>query len=136
MSMTVNNEEELSQAIMNDESEIIIPTPLGPVVIKLKNMGKAKWLVVIGSIGIAVVALYLMIPATATGPAAPPIHGLLAGTIVTTASGAIAIIGVGATIIAIKLCYFSGTKDTKVLKKLRNNYDLVNKDGVIKLVRK
>lgn len=35
MSKIVNNEKELSQAIMDDEIEIDIPTPLGPVVIKM-----------------------------------------------------------------------------------------------------
>lgn len=134
--MQVNNEEELSKAIMNDEAEISIPTPLGPVVIKLKNMGNAKWLVVIGSITVALVALYLSIPSTVAGPASLPVHGLMAGSVTVSASAAIAAIGFAATAFAIKLCYFSGTKNTKVLKKLRKNYDLVKKDGEIKLVRK
>ena len=109
---------------------------MGPVVIKMKNMGNAKWLVVIGSIAAAMVALYLAIPAATTGPAAIPVQGLIAGTATVSASAAIAIIGFTATVIAIKLCFFSGTKNTEVLKKLRDNYDLVEKDGVVKLVRK
>lgn len=99
-------------------------------------MGKAKWLVVVGSVAVAVTALYLAIASAATGPAAAPIETLIAGTATISASAAIAIIGISATVIAIKLCYFSGTRNTEVLKKLREDYDMVIKDGVVKLVRK
>jgi hypothetical protein len=128
--------EDFSKDVMNDEVEINIPTPLGPIIVKFKKLGNAKWVAVIGSIAVALVAVYLAIPSSASGPLAVPVDALLASTATVSATSAIAIIGLSATIVAIKLCYFSGTKNTEVLKRIRNNYDVVKKDGVFKLVRK
>jgi hypothetical protein len=132
----VNNEEELGKALENDEMTIIIENPvLGKIVIKIKKAGKVKWAVAIGAIAAAIVAIVLMAPALGTGPAAPPSEAILALSATATGGAAVSILGLAATIAAIKICLKS--KSTKVLKKLRENYVIVsNNNGIIKLQRK
>jgi hypothetical protein len=132
----VNNEEELGKALENDEMTIIIENPvLGKIVIKIKKAGKVKWAVAIGAIAAAIVAIVLMVPALGTGPAAPPSEAILALSATATGGAAVSILGLAATIAAIKICLKS--KSTKVLKKLRENYVIVsNNNGIIKLQRK
>ena len=129
----VYSEEELGKAIEDDSMEIIIENPiLGKVVVKIKKAGKAKWVVAIGAIAVALTAVVLMAPAVGTGPAAPVAEACLAVTAGTTASAAVAILGLTATIAAIKICLRS--KSTKVLTKLRNNYVISeNKNGIVVL---
>ena len=68
--------------------------------------------------------LYLTVP-----------EGVLALSATTTGGAAVTILGLAATIAAIKICLKS--KSTKVLKKLRENYIMVsNNNGIIKLQRK
>lgn len=132
----VNNEEELGKALENDEMTIEIENPvLGKIVVKIKKAGKVKWVVAIGAIAATIVAIVLMAPAAATGPAAPPSEAILALSATTTGAAAVSILGLAATIAAIRICLRS--KNTKVLKKLREDYVIVsNNNGIIKLQRK
>lgn len=132
----VNNEEELGKALENDELTIEIENPvLGRIVVKIKKAGKVKWVVAIGAIAATIIAIVLMVPILGTGPAAPPSEAVLALSAATTGAAAVAILGLAATIAAIKICLKS--KNTVVLKKLRENYVIVsNNNGKIKLQRK
>lgn len=129
----VNNEEELGKALENDEMTIEIENPvLGRIIVKIKKAGKVKWVVAIGAIAATIVAIVLMAPAAGTGPVP---EGALAISATTTGGAAVSILGLAATIAAIKICLKS--KSTKVLKKLRENYVIVsNNNGIIKLQRK
>lgn len=129
----VNNEEELGKALENDEMYIEIENPiLGKIVVKIKNAGKTKWVVAVGAIAATIVAIVLMAPAAGGGPVP---EGVLALSATTTGGAAVTILGLAATIAAIKICLKS--KSTKVLKKLRENYIIVsNNNGIIKLQRK
>lgn len=128
----VNNEEELGKALENDEMTIEIENPvLGKIVVKIKKAGKVKWVVAIGAIAATIIAIVLMAPALTV----PPSEAVLALSAATTGAAAVAILGLAATIAAIKICLKS--KSTKVLKKLRENYVIVsNNNGIIKLQRK
>lgn len=128
----VNNEEELGKALENDEMTIEIENPvLGKIVVKIKKAGKVKWVVAIGAIAATIIAVVLMAPALA----APPSEAVLALSAATTGAAAVSILGLAATIGAIRICLRS--KNTEVLKKLRENYVIVsNNNGIIKLQRK
>ena len=132
----VKTEEELGKALEDDSVEIVIENPvLGKIVIKIKKAGNVKWVIAAGAIAVAVIAIVLMVPTLASGPAAPPAEGVLALVATTTASSAVAILGAAATIAAIKICLRS--KSTKVLSKLRDQYDITeNRNGIVVLKRK
>lgn len=133
---SVKDERELHDAVKDDEAEIIIENPkLGRMVVKIKHIGKAKWVLVVGAIAIPAMVLYLMAPTLASGPAAFPVEGLYAVTATGGASIATAILGMSATIVAIKICFFSKGK-TKILNKLRNEYDIIEANNQIVLKKK
>ena len=90
----VNNEKELNQAVSNDEFEILIENPiLGKIVFKFKNLGKAKWLAVAGSLAFVTWCVYLAIPASS----APPAEGLIVSSALTMGGVALGILGFTAT---------------------------------------
>lgn len=132
----VNTEEELGKAIEDDSAEISIENPiLGKVVFKIKKAGKTKWVIAVGAIAAVLTAVFMAVPTLATGPAALIPESIFAAMATTSGSAAVAILGLATTISAIKICLKS--KNTKVLNKLRDNYDIVgNKDGVIILRKK
>lgn len=127
----VNNEKELNQAVSNDEFEILIENPiLGKIVFKFKNLGKAKWLAVAGSLAVVAWCVYLAVPASP----APPVEGLVVSSALTMGGVALGILGFTATIAAIKISYYSKGKIV-VLEKIRKEYDLI-KNGESYLLRK
>lgn len=133
---SVKDERELYDAVNDNEAEIIIENPkLGKIIIKIKHIGKAKWVLAVGAIAIPAMALYLMAPALASGPAALPAEGLIAATATGGASIAIAILGMSATIAAIKICFFSKGK-TEILNKIRNGYDIIDANNQFVLKKK
>ena len=132
----VKTEEELRQALEDDSVEIVIENPvLGKIVIKIKKAEKVKWVIAVGAIAAAITAIVLMAPAVATGPAAPVTESMLALTATTTASAAVSILGMAATIAALKICLKS--KSTNILTKLRDQYIVSeNRNGIVVLKKK
>lgn len=126
--VSVNNEKELNRAVSNDEFEIIIENPiLGKIVFKFKNLGKAKWFAVAGSLAVAALCVYLAIPAST----APPVEALVDASALTMGGVAFGILGFTATIAAIKICYYSKGRIV-VLEKIRKEYDLIkNEDSYL-----
>lgn len=53
----VSTEEELGEALKNDEDEIEIEGKIKDTVIKIKARGKIAWVVAIGAIGVAIAAI-------------------------------------------------------------------------------
>ncbi|EDM65436.1 hypothetical protein PE36_09026 [Moritella sp. PE36] len=98
----VYTEEELGEAIKNEEDTIEIEGSLKDKTIKIRATGNVAWAIAIGGIGIAVYAAIVAIPTGGTSGvvgivAAPVAVGILGGAVTYTAIGvAIAAGGVGA----------------------------------------
>lgn len=98
---TVRNEKELASSLKNGDDTIIIEGDLCNKVIRIKATGTAAWIIAVGAIGVAVVAV-MSAPATGgtstivsafTGTAAAGILGT--GTAVSAGLIAVAAGGVG-----------------------------------------
>lgn len=112
--MQVKTEEELAKAINNNENYIEIEGDLSRKVFKIKASGNVAWAVAIGSIGVAAIAAIPFLRNSQPGKA-----GFIASGIgVTTAVGAVGILGLATTISAIKIAAAGGGKN--VLEKLRD----------------
>lgn len=98
----VSTEEELGEAIKNEEDTIEIEGSLADKTIKLRATGNVAWAVAFGAIGIAAYAAIVAIPTGGTSGAvaafaAPAAVGILGGAVTYTAIAvAIAAGGVGA----------------------------------------
>lgn len=128
---TVDNAQELGKAIKNGQDEITIEGSLKDQIIKIKATGKVAWVVALGVIGVAVVAIMTMPAAAPTGA------GFIAdGAIVaSTASAAVAVLGLTTTIAAVSICL--GAKNKRVLETLYNDYKIVEKTSrYIKISKK
>lgn len=128
---TVDNAQELGKAIKNGQDEITIEGSLKDQIIKIKATGKVAWVVALGAIGVAVVAIMTMPAAAPTGA------GFIAdGAIVaSTASAAVAVLGLTTTIAAVSICL--GAKNKRVLETLYNDYKIVEKTSrYIKISKK
>lgn len=124
---TVNSAQELAQRVNNRDPEITIEGDLGKKILKIKATGAAAWIIAFGAIGVAVT---LAIAGTGTGPAMPAVESLA----MTSAAGAVAIIGLPATVAAISMAI--AVKDKKVLNILRDCYDVVSKTNNLVVLRK
>ncbi len=124
---TVNSAQELAKRVNEGDSEITIEGDLGKKIIRIKATGKTAWIIAFGAIGVAVT---LVIVGLGTGPAAPAVESIA----ITSAAGAVAIIGLPATVAAIGMAI--AVKDKKVLNTLRDCYDIVSKSNDIVVLRK
>lgn len=105
--MKVLNEKELAEAINNDEETIEIEGDLAKKTVKIKATGKVAWIVAIGAISIAVIAI-LSAPATAGT------SSLISAGVAPVAVG---VLGAGTTVTAISIAVAGGS--VAVLNKLR-----------------
>lgn len=130
--MEVDNENDLAKAINNNQDMIIIKGNLGKRVITIIATKRVAWLIAIGSVSVAVIAVLKVPVVAAGGPPALATDGIVA----TTAAGAaVSIWGVSATVAAISIC--AAGRSVKTLKKLYNGYSIVSKgEGYVRLKRK
>lgn len=108
----VNDEKELGEAIKRGDDAIEIEFKLKDCVIKIKVIGKVSWAIAIGSIGVAVTAIILMV---GTGGTTAPASALVA---TPALAGAVGILGVPTTISAIGIAVAGG--GIGALNKLRD----------------
>lgn len=123
------NEEELVDALMNDDNVIYTNNKLGKKISNIKNTGKIAWGVLIGGVLVAATAI---ISSRKLGKD----KALIASSIATVPSAAAAIIYIGlpSTISLIQILVsaykkndgINGAKD--IVLKLRNDYYIAEKD--------
>jgi hypothetical protein len=118
--MTVRTEEELADAIKNDEETIEIEGDLKNKTLKIKATGKVAWIVAIGAISVAVAATL------ATGGAAAPASGIIG-------VGAVSVLGLPAATTAVMIAIAAG--GVGVLNKLRSYKIIENTDEKLVLRR-
>lgn len=130
--MSINSDDDLSDALKRGDSTIEIEGSLADKVIKIKATGQVSWLIAAGAIAIAVYAAITFVPmAAGSGGAAVPLNGAMA---VSGATGAVAILGAGATATAIAMAVRA--RGTGVLSDLRAKYKIVEqKQGHVVLTR-
>jgi len=114
--MTVRTEEELAEAIKNDEETIEIEGDFKNKVLKIKATGKAAWIIAIGAVGVAVAGIML---APASGGTSTAVSAL-------AAPAAVGIWGTAATLSAISIAIAAG--GVGVLNKLRKYNIIENTD--------
>lgn len=120
--MDINNEKDLADAIKRNQDAIRITGDLSKKIIRITATGKVAWLIAIGAISVAVIAV-LKSPVAATGgPSALAVNGFVAAS---SAGAAVSIWGVSTTVAAISICV--AEKSVKTLKKLYNGYTVVSK---------
>lgn len=128
---TVDNAQDLGKAINEGQEEITIEGNLANKVIKIKATGKVAWAVAFGAIAVAVVAILAMPAAAPTGAGFEADGAVVAS----TASAAVAVLGLSTTIAAVSICL--GAKNKEVLDKLYNDYNIVEKNSrYIKISKK
>lgn len=108
----VRTEEELAQAMEDEEDSIIIEGDLANKTIKLKATGSFAW-------GIAIGAIALAVALAMTGVGIPAALGV--------ATASVAAIGTGATTTAIALGVAAG--GTAILSALRDDYKIVEESS-------
>lgn len=123
------NEEELVDALLNDDDVIYAEYKLGKKISNIKNTGKIAWGVLIGGVLVAATAI---ISSKKLGKD----KALIASSIATIPSAAAAVIYIGlpSTISLIQIIVsaykkndgINGAKD--IILKLRNNYYIAEKD--------
>lgn len=117
--MAINNEKDLGKALNEDQDTIEIEGSLKDKVIKIKATGKVAWVVAIGAIGVAVVAILYPVPEPATQAGAKGIAALTGG-------AAVGILGAGTAMSAIAISVASG--GVAALNKLRG-YKIISNSG-------
>ena len=130
---TVTNATELGKAVENEEQEITIEGDLANKVVKIKATGKVAWVIAFGAVTLAIVAV-LASPSVALGPAGVITEGALITLATGTAASAVAIWGLGTTVAAISIGL--GGKGAKALRKLKENYEVIQKGSSKAVLRK
>lgn len=114
--MAINNEKDLGKALNEDQDTIEIEGSLKDKVIRIKATGKVAWVIAIGAIGVAVVAILYPVPEPTTQAGAK-------GFAAVTGGAAVGILGAGTAMSAINIAISAG--GVAVLNKLRN-YKIVS----------
>lgn len=117
---TINNNEDLANAIKNGQDTITVEGDLSKKIIRIKATGKVAWAVAIGAITVAVTAA-ITVPASG-GTSAP----IAVTTFVATAPAAVGVLGFSTTVAAISIAVAGG--GVAVLNKLRK-YSIVSRKG-------
>jgi len=115
--MTVKTEEELAEALNNDEDTIEIEGDLRNKTLKIKATGKVAWIIAIGAVGVATASIIL---APASGGTTTLVSAI-------AAPAAVSIWGTGVTISAISIAVAAG--GIGVLNKLRQYKIIENTDN-------
>jgi len=118
--MRVKTEEELAEAIENEEETIEIEGDLKEKVIKIKATGKVAWIIALGAIGVAVTVVI------ASGGSLAPASGIIG-------VAAISILGLPVAISAVSIAVAAG--GVAVLNKLRK-YKIVKNDDEVLILKK
>ena len=118
--MTVRTEEELGEALKNDQDTIEIEGDLQNKVLRIKATGTVAWVVAIGAIGIAV-ALTL-----GTGGAGAPVSGAVG-------IGAVTVLGLPAALSSVSIAVAAG--GVGALNSLRRYKVVSNAGGKLVLSR-
>ena len=108
----------MGRKVNNGEDEITIEGDLAKKTIRIKATGKVAWAIAFGAIG---VALVVAIGGAGAGPAAPALEAIA----ITSAGGAVAVIGLPATVAALSMAF--AVKNKKELNSLRDDYIIVSK---------
>ena len=108
--MYINNEEDLADAIKNEQDTIEIEGDLGKKVLKIKATGKAAWIIAFGAIGVAVLGIMYPVPEPTTQVASKAFA-------MTAGASAVAILGAGTAATAISIAVAAG--GVGALNKLR-----------------
>lgn len=111
--MAINTEEELGEALGEEQDTIEIEGDLKKKVIRIKATGKVAWLIAFAAIGIAVAIL------VSSAGAGAPVSGLIG-------AGAVSILGLPAATAAVSIAIAGG--GVGVLNKLRK-YRIVSASG-------
>lgn len=119
--MTVKTEEELAEALDNDEDTIEIEGDLRNKTLKIKATGKVAWIIAIGAVGVATASIIL----------APASGGTTTFVSAIAAPAAVSIWGTGVTISAISIAVAAG--GIGVLNKLRQYKIIENTDNKLVL---
>lgn len=120
----VKTEKALAKKLKKEKDKIIIEGDLVDKVIKIKATGRAAWIIAIGAIGVALVAIYTL-PATAGFSA---IANVVAGT------AAASVLGLSTAVSATTIAFFAG--GVSALDTLRD-YEIASRsDDRLTLVRK
>jgi len=121
MIMSVTTEEELGEALKNDQDTIEIEGDLKKKVVRIKATGKVAWLIALAAIGIAVTILI------STGGTGAPVSGLVG-------AGAVSVLGLPAAVSAVSIAVAAG--GVGVLNTLREYKIVENSDSKLVLSRK
>lgn len=114
----VDNADALKNAMNSGESTIEIVGDLAKKVIRIKATGKVAWAIAFAAIGLATLAIITALPAAvATGGAAAPIEGVVAGF---AFAPAVAAIGFDVAVMAVGLAVAAG--GVGILTRLRSDY--------------
>ncbi|MBV0934900.1 hypothetical protein [Marinobacterium weihaiense] len=124
--MIVQTEEELAEALEKEEDTIEIEGDLKRKVLRIKATGKVAWIIAVGAIGAAVVAVLYPVPEPTTQFATK-------GLALTAASGSIAILGFSTTVAAISIAVSAG--GVGVLNTLRAYRIAANSESKLVLKR-
>ncbi|MCC7706005.1 hypothetical protein IGS59_27540 [Janthinobacterium sp. GW460P] len=116
MSLAINNEKDLGEAIKNGQDTIEIEGDLGKKVVRIKATGNVAWLVAFGAIMVAVVGILYPVPE-------PTTQVVTKAFAFTSAGAAVTILGAGATATAISIAVAAG--GVSALNKLRK-YKIVS----------
>jgi len=99
--MTINNEEDLGEALKNEQDTIEIEGDLKNKVLRIKATGKVAWVVAIGAISVAIAGTVYPVPE-------PTTQGLSKAFALTAAGGAVTILGISTTVAAISIAIAAG----------------------------
>ena len=124
----VRTEEELGEAIKNDEDTIEIEGDFAKKVIRIRATGTVAWAIAIAAIAIAV---YALLTASATGRAPGFGAGVAVGAIAPRATG---ILGKSVTVAAIGIAIAGGGIST--LTKLRDYEEISRTENSLVLKKK
>lgn len=116
----VSNPKELAEAIKAHEDTIEIEADLAKNIYRIHATGKAAWIIAVGAVAVALTAVTLGMRMGGRAKA------VSAGLGVGGSAGAIAVLGVSATKLAVQLAFAGGS--IAVLTQLRN-YEQVSYDG-------
>ena len=118
--MIAETEEEVAEALKNNEPTIEIKGDLKLKILKIKATGTAAWIIAIGAIAVAVTIVLT------TGGTGAPVSGIIG-------AGAVSILGLPAAISAVTIAVAAG--GVGVLNELRD-YEIVENNNDVLILKK
>lgn len=120
----VSTERELADALSSHipEIEMQLDTPVGKLVVRIKQLGPLAWAALLGVLGLGVTTVVVFAPAA-------PVAGITAGGSLIATLG-----GTAAAFSAIRLV--REAKSATVIRKIRDDYVVAQHGGVVRLTRR